>query len=141
VPNENWAVVQPFETLAACEGNRSKEFDARFAEAKRRAGNLDETKRSVLAFIIEDDKNDEDPQFRRNLRQIMLEHDLQIRDAAAAYLVATMVYSTVCVASDDPRVRNSTMLSLPPSPPLSQERSRSNEGIANHAPAPNRAGV
>jgi aspartyl protease len=113
----DWTVIQPFETLGACEEARGREYGKALEDARRVGAGLDQAQRAMLKFILESDV------FTPAERQSTLreaQKDPRLNDALIALVVGTTIHNSICLASDDPRVRNSPILSLPPLPPAGQ---------------------
>jgi predicted aspartyl protease len=108
----DWTIVQAFETLAACETVRGQEYSRAQDDGRRIGATLDEVDRSMLKFML--DKDALPPSERQKLIHGAVEHEPRLRDALVFLTVATMIHDSICVASDDPRIRDARHLALPP---------------------------
>jgi hypothetical protein len=108
----DWTVIQAFETLAACEATRSREYGQALDHTRQVGETLDDVERGILKFML--DKEALPPSEREKLLRGAVEHQPRLRDALVALAVGTMIHDSFCVASDDPRVRNAGTLAIPP---------------------------
>jgi len=111
-------VMEAFETLAACEETRGRDYHNAMEKFRRMEKDLTDEEQFLLKGLVASSPD----------VQLRLMRDPAYRkpgDAMAVLTSATLTKQSVCVASDDPRVRNSPMLSAPPKlPPSTKAENR-----------------
>lgn len=121
-------MVQAFETLAGCEEARGREYGKTLDALRRVGAGLEDAQRVWLWLLL-----DSDPSERQSVLREMPK-DPRLNEALDVVVAATIIRNSVCVASNDPRVRNSPMLSMPPLPPATEKPIAKGRGTIRYTP-------